>query len=244
VQISVKADVESVKAQLLYLQNEGVRKAAARALNNTAFAARKDLQAILPQVFDRPTRWTLNAPWVEKARPGRAYRLAATVSLQGKFLPSTRESFLAPHIDSGPRKPKRMEVLLRARGVLGANEYLVPSQFQRLDAYGNVPRSVVQKVLANLQAHFDPHQRTPIGGARSGKKKAEYYFTRKGVRGQRLTAIWQRFPGGHAVPAFIVVSSAPKYRKRLPFAKIVKVAIDRVWPVEFERQVSSEIHHR
>ena len=265
-QIGVKADVDAVRMKLLYLQNEGVRKAAAVALNDTAFAARKDVQWFIGQVFDRPTPWTLNAPWVEKARPAH---LAAMVTLQGKNWRHRASAFeyLGPHMDAGPRSPKRMEKLLALemvrvteaaaiesartmgrgdrhdadRGLLGANEYLVPSKFQPLDQYGNVPRSVVQKILANLQAHFDPHQHTPWGGARGGKKKGEYYFTRRGVRGARLTAIWRRLSDNNAVPAFIVVTGAPRYRKRLPFEKIVQAAVARVWPVEFERQVLAEI---
>ena len=239
-QIGVKADVDAVRMKLLYLQNEGVRKAAAVALNDTAFAARKDVQWFIGQVFDRPTPWTLNAPWVEKARPAH---LAAMVTLQGKNWRHRASAFeyLGPHMDAGPRSPKRMEKLLADRGLLGANEYLVPSKFQPLDQYGNVPRSVVQKILANLQAHFDPHQHTPWGGARGGKKKGEYYFTRRGVRGARLTAIWRRLSDNNAVPAFIVVTGAPRYRKRLPFEKIVQAAVARVWPVEFERHVLAEI---
>jgi hypothetical protein len=74
-QISVKADVASVKAQLHYLQNEAVTQAAARALNRTAtqvqsaavkeISARtglkqKDVRLVL-RVVVRATRWRLTS---------------------------------------------------------------------------------------------------------------------------------------------------------------------------------------
>ena len=119
-----------------------------------------------------PTAFTLNAPFVERARRNN---LTATVTLQGKFINDIEKSFLAPQVRGGARRPKRMEQLLRSRVLLGPDEFLVPSKFQPLDSFGNVPRSAIQKILANLQAHFDPHQRTPTGGARGGKKKANTF---------------------------------------------------------------------
>ena len=214
-----------------------VPRGAERALNNVAWAARTDLQKHMQQVFDRPTKFTLNAPYVEKARRNH---LTATVTLQGKFINEIEKSFLAAQVLGGARKPKRMEQLLRSRGLIGNDEFLVPSKFQPLDAFGNVPRSVVQKVLANLQANFDPKQNTPTGGARGGKKKGEYFFTRKGIRGAHLTAIWRRTGAGNAVPAF-VVTRAPKYRKRLAFEATVNRTVIEKWPREFERAVSYEI---
>ena len=95
----------------------------------------------------------------------------------------------------------------------------------------------MQRVLANLQAARDVYSRTPSGGARGGKKKAEFFFTRKGVRGQRHTMIWQTFgaKGKHnAVPAFIVVSSAPKYRKRFDQQKVVEGVVAMRFPAEFD----------
>jgi hypothetical protein len=137
-------------------------------------------------------------------------------------------------MDGSVRGAKGLERLLRSRGILAANEFLVPSQSQKLDQYGNVPRGTIQKILANLQASFDPHSRTPSGGARGGKKKADYFFTRTGIRGARLTAIWQRFPSGHAVPAFIVVKSAPQYKKRFDLDQVVKRVVETSFKQAFE----------
>lgn len=214
-----------------------IPRATERALNNTAFTARADLQTHMRAVFDRPTAFTLNAPFVERARRNN---LTATVTLQGKFINDIEKSFLAPQVRGGARRPKRMEQLLRSRVLLGPDEFLVPSKFQPLDSFGNVPRSAIQKILANLQAHFDPHQRTPTGGARGGKKKGEYFFTRAGIRGARLTAVWRRTGAGNAVPAF-VVTRASKYRKRLAFEATVNRTVVEKWPREFERAISYEI---
>ncbi len=235
--IDVRADVREVERMLGRIGRDIVPKGTERALNNVSFAGREALQQHMQQVFDRPTQFTLNAPFVNRAR---RHNLTAEVTLQGKFINDIEKSFLAAQVRGGARKPKRMEQLLRSRGMLGADEFLAPSKFQPLDAFGNVPRSVVQKVLANLQANFDPKQNTPTGGARGGKKKGEYFFTRKGIKGARLTAIWRRTGAGNAIPAF-VVTRAPKYRKRLAFEATVNRAVIEKWPREFERAVAYEI---
>ena len=137
---------------------------------------------------------------------------------------------------SGTTRPaKRLEGLLRAKGLIGSNEFVVPSKAQKLDQYGNVSRGAIQKIIANLKISFDPHTNTPTGGARGGKKKAEYYFTRRGICGQTITAIWHRYQGGRASPAFIVVSGAPKYRKQLDIPKIVDTSVRKNFPAAFAR---------
>ena len=125
--ISVQADVREVERMLGRIGRDIVPRGAERALNNVAWAARTDLQKHMQQVFDRPTKFTLNAPYVEKA--GRNH-LTATVTLQGKFINEIEKSFLAAQVLGGARKPKRMEQLLRSRGLIGNDEFLVPSKFQ------------------------------------------------------------------------------------------------------------------
>ena len=260
-EISVLVDVDSVQRQLLYLQNQGVRKAAALALNDTAFAARRDVQGVMRRVFDRPTPWTLNVPFVTKARPNSLWasvdvlgrfkryneRGAATGIYDKPYGESEDKSFLSPHIEGGPRSAKRLEVLLRRFDMLGPNEFVVPSKYMRLDGYGNISRGTIQQITANLRINMDSLNNTKGGVDTSGGKskaarnRTQFYFTRRGVRGQKHSIIWQRFTRGHAVPALIVVSGAPRYRNRFPFAETAQATVARVWPVEFERQVLSEI---
>lgn len=241
-QISIKSDFAKLQRDLLLDQRQ-VPYAASIAINDCLKLGDKAVEEEMKRVFDRPTRWTLNSYRVLKW--SKKTDLTGVVGFKdvdykggpGGGPLSAAGVYLQPHMDGGPRSAKRLEVLLRARGLISSGEFLVPSQFVKLDQYGNVPRGTVQKMLANLQASFDPYTRTPSGGARGGKKKADYFFTRRGVRGQRLTAIWQNFGAAaqhHAVPAMIVVTSAPQYKKRFDHVMPVQRVVDQNFRQKFD----------
>lgn len=223
-EISVKADVQDAIRQLRLIGSEIVPKAAAAALNDTAFGGRRDAQEEMKQVFDRPTRWTLNAPWVEKARSSN---LVSVVNLQGKAYKSTDAyAYLNPQIEGGPRPAKRSEKLLRARGILPPDMFIVPGTGARMDSHGNMSRGQMQQILAQVRAHFDPHQRTPQG------RGTEYFHAiLAGTNG-----IWRRRAGG-VVPVLVFVKQ-PQYRARFRFYDVVERSVERNWRRNFEQQIS------
>lgn len=241
--IDVRGDFLAARRMLGALSAE-VPRAVARALNDTGFTVRKDIQAEMRRVFKGPTPWALNAYIVVKATPSK---LTTMVSAQEKAEKSVAAlAFLGPNIKGGPRSPKRFEILLRKAGYLAADEFLVPSRFMKLDDFGNVPRSEIQKILSNLRAHFDPRQNTPLGGARRGRKKTEYFWHRRGGgfgsrRGMQMTAIWRRTSAGNAVPAFIV-TRAPFYTPRFDPEWVAGLTIKAVWPRELSRQLGTAIN--
>lgn len=237
--INVRHDIKKLTEHLTWLQKEQIPYATALAINESLKKAAPAVKAEMQQVFDRPTPWTLNSyrilKYAQKRAPTGVVGFKDMENIGGRGTPAGK--YLQPQMAGGPRPAKGLELLLRARGILGNNEFLVPSKFMKLDQYGNVSRGTVQKILANLQATRDVYSRTPSGGARGGKKKAEFFFTRKGVRGQRHTMIWQTFgaKGKHnAVPALIVVKAAPQYRKRFDQQAVVERVVAQSFPVEFD----------
>lgn len=253
-QIDVRHDLEDLKRTLSNQQKEQVPYATSLAINACLKKSQQAVKSEMQRVFDRPTPYTLNSYVVMKgARKNSLFGIIgfktqrifdASGQFTGSFTsfeeevnnPRMASTYLRPQMQGGPRPAKGLENLLRARGLLSANEFLVPSRFQKLDQYGNVSRGTIAKIVANLQAARDIYSRTPSGGARGGKKKAEYFFTRAGVRGQRLTAIWQSFGarGNHnAIPAFIVVSSSPKYKKRFDQMIVVQRIVQQNFALEF-----------
>jgi hypothetical protein len=253
--INVKHDIKKLTEHLTWLQKEQIPYATAVAINACLAQIKPAVQAEMLDVFDKPTPYTLNSYMVMKGAKKNSlfgivgFKTQRIFNEAGKFTggfttadeeksnPRLASTYLQPQMRGGIRPAKGLELLLRARGILGNNEFLVPSKFMKLDQYGNVSRGTVQKILANLQATRDPYSRTPSGGARGGKKKAEFFFTRKGVRGQRHTMIWQTFgrKGKHnAVPAFIVVSAAPQYRKRFDQQVVVERVVAMRFPAEFD----------
>jgi hypothetical protein len=239
--ISVKGDMNAALRHIRFVRTEQIPYATKLAIDDVLKQAGPAVKAHMAGVLDRPTAWTLNSfrvlKWAKKKDPTGVIGFK---DMGYKGGPSGKAGsaagmYLQPLMGGAPRPAKRLESLLRARGLLGSNEFIVPSSAQRLDAFGNVSRGVLQKIIANLQASFDPLNRTPSGGARGGKKKAEYYFTRRGIRGQTITAIWHRLPGGHAFPAFIVVSGAPKYKKQLSIDKTVETSVRKNFQAAFAR---------
>lgn len=233
-QISVKHDVRAI-AGLLSAHSRQVPFAASKAINAVLKTSAPAVKAEMQRVFDRPTPWTLNSYRVLKW--AKKYDLTGIVGFKdmglgtvlGGHSTSAAGSYLQPQMRGGTRPQKRLETLLVKRGILVPSEYLVPSTSQQLDQYGNVSRGVIQKILANLQASTDVYSQTPRGGARGGAKKAEYFYSRS----KRLRAIWRRI-GRHAVPVFIVVRSAPKYKKIFDHVAIVQAEVKRRFSNEFK----------
>jgi len=247
IRIDVRADIHKAARELGLLRAQ-VLPIAAKAINVSMAKADVAVKAEMQRVFDRPTPWTLKSYRIlkyAKPAPGKLFGIVGFKDFgalggegKGQRNTSLASYYLQPQMAGGPRPAKGLEREMRAVGMLGNNEFLVPSRFMKLDQYGNVGRGVVNAVRANLRTmRFDPASQTPRGGPRrkvSAKKFSMFYFTRRGVRGQRLTAIWQRFTGGHAVPAFIVVAAAPSYRKRFDQAPVVQREVDKNFRPEFE----------
>jgi hypothetical protein len=234
-QISVKHDVRAIVG-LLSAHSRQVPFATSQAINAILKTSAPAVKAEMQRVFDRPTPWTLNSYRVLKWANKRdltgivGFKDMGPGSALGGHSTSAAGSYLQPEMKGTVRPQKRLEVLLTRRGILTPGEFLVPSTSQQLDQYGNVSRGVIQKILANLQASTDVYSQTPKGGARGGKKKAEYFYskTKSGMR-----AIWRSI-GRHAVPAFIVVRAAPKYKKIFDHVAIVQGEVTRRFSTEFK----------
>lgn len=244
--IDIRADVKSATRELNRVQREQVPFATSKAINEVLKTAAPAVKDEMRRVFDRPTPWTLNSYRVLKWANKRS--LTGVVGFKdmdykggpGGKASSAAGAYLQPHMQGGARAPKGLELLLRRRGLLGATEFVVPSSYVPRDRFGNVSRGTIQKILANVGALTDAHSNTPTGGARGGKKKSEYFFTRRGVRGARLTAIWQR-RADTAIPVFIVVSGAPTYRRVFDHAKVVQTEVNRRFAGEFQKALAFAI---
>ena len=176
----------------------------------------------MKRAFDRPTRWTFNAAWV------RSYAGVVTeIGLQGKAVKSTDAyAYLDPQIHGGPRPAKRSEKLLRDRGILPPGMFIVPGAGARMDSHGNMSRGQMQQILAQVRAHFDPYQRTPLN------RRTEYFHAIiAGTNG-----IWRRRAGG-MVPVLVFVKQ-PQYRARFRFYSVVERAVEQNWRKNFEQQIS------
>lgn len=121
-----------------------------QALNDTGFAARRELQAEMHRVFDRPTPWILNSVQVDKATRDRPVCTIRFAYRGGKGVDPN--SVLQAEILGGLRNNKRFERALQNKGLLLPGQAAVPSRACPLDAYGNVSGSFIVRMLSVLQA--------------------------------------------------------------------------------------------
>lgn len=209
-----------------------VRFATAVAMTRTARAIKEELVGEMRSKFDRPTPYTLNALAV---KPARRDDLSAEVFLKNsasKAIPASK--FLAPQILGGSRRHKRFERSLEAAGLLPKGMQAVPGQAAKLDAYGNMSRGQIVKILSYLRASADPTQNRGAGRGRGSRRMEEYFVARPRSRAGHLRpGIYLRTPDG---PRPVVIYVQPgRYRVRFDFAGVAaRVAAER-FPAEMER---------
>lgn len=114
-QFKVTADTQQVKRFLSSAQKRQIPFAMAGAINDTAFAAQKELSKQTAKKFDRPTKFTQKAFAVKKATKRNLTGLV--------FVKAIQERYLKHQIFGGERKAKLVSVPV---GV-------------KLNAFGNIP---------------------------------------------------------------------------------------------------------
>lgn len=239
-------------SRLSDLEKRQLPFATMQALNDAMFAVRDAWQKAVPQVFEQPTPFTMNAVLYKKATKDN---LVAEVFLRDEMRDGTPPArYLATQAQGGAREEKPVEFLLRNAGLIGANEYLVPAKGFPLDAFGNVPGGIVNAMLSDLQAARDPLNRsTPESRAKRGRRKDAskrgVYFMSGGAAGGGRTshlpkAIFQRtaFGAGSAIRMlFIVVNGAPRYRKRFDGEALARATFHAAFPKAFNLRLSAAL---
>lgn len=220
------------------------------ALNKTAYVMRDRLKEKITQVFDRPTPYTQRALWVRKANKNR---LEAEVKLKdfgGKGTAATK--YLWPQVHGGKRQQKRYEKALSRVGPTG---YYVPAGGAKIDAYGNMSRGEIVKLMSYLEAFSEqgfranstPNTRARMARNRVGKhgykqiNGVQYFFSRgkgsmSGNREQTLTAgVWAK-KGIHGVdvkPVLFLTKNDPSYMPLLPFYETAEEVYSKHFESEY-----------
>lgn len=214
-----------LRGALAEISDRRFNAALATGLTKTAVAVRDEVRAALPRVFDRPTPYTLNSMFVKGAT---AQTLEAKVWFKddrGSSNGGTPATYyLLPNVEGGLRRAKRLEVALRAAGVIPDGWRIIPGQGARLDSYGNIDRGQIVQVLSQLRIQllagttrnmsFDA--RSQIRAQR--KAGGRFFVVRPGGKMQPGVYLRDMF-GRNITPVFIFVSGA-QYRKRFDFAGI------------------------
>jgi len=210
--------------------------ATSNALNTTIFKI-KDLEVQeMSHVFDRPTRFTLNALFVKRAT---AQDLTAMVFLKeglGKL------HYLRPQIYSGARPLKGFEKMLRQAGFLPSGMFAVPGSAAKLDANGNMSRGQLMQVMSALKLAERTAGYSANRTAASVKRKrgkVPLFFVGKPGGGRLPLGVWQsfRFGVGTAVKPVLIFVKQPTYKKLFKFFEVAERIAAKAFPLHLEREL-------
>lgn len=250
--IRVAIDPQNILGrQLTELETRQVPFATMQAINGTAFETRQRWAEVMPRVFDRPTPLTQKAVLYNKATKQRPY---ADIFLRDEAFKGTPPAkYLRTQVEGGSRRRKGIENRLAARGILPAGMFVVPGKFAPLDAYGNVPGSVLNQILSQIGARFDPLQnetdasrgRRKRRQRRQGQADTDYIALTS--KGRRRAGIYQRVKfnfGGkikHAIRPVLIFVSKAVYRPRFHIFDIARKVFARRYPEQFRQSLATAV---
>ena len=251
--ISRTGNVADVIASARNIPTGVIPYAAATALTRTAKAGQAEIVAKMPSVFDRPTRYTLNALRIQ---PATKDKLTASVSVKNQVSSGTRpESYLLPEVQGGPRSEKRFERALRYSGILSAGQRVMPGDATALDANGNVSAREISRVLSTLKkvkATSSTRDRKTGKKLKKGRALANDLFVGQPMSGTgplarpragTVQGIYRR-EGRRIRPLFIFTNNVPAYRRRLDFDGTVERVVRERFAKEFNAAAQSILTRR
>ena len=229
--------LQGFKAALKRIESDDkqVRFAGSKALNIVSKRSVDFQKRDMKLVFDRPTRFIVNSLRVSQfsSKTRQEARVGFKDVFQSIRFDPVADTLL-PHIDGGTRRPKRSELRLRRFGILKQNEHLVPSRTAPLDRFGNIRKGVMQRILSDLGSFSD----RGFDGNRKGNAKRQYVFGRVGsTKGIfRVRGGASRLATNQWSLIFLIVSRAPRYRKRFNFFDNAERFVEKNIVSEFEKQ--------
>lgn len=220
-------NIAEVKAALGRLVKDQVPQATAWALNATAYDAFGHLQKTMGEVFDRPTRWTLNAFHVWRADK---HTLQAVVTER----PSVgKRHYLKVLGTGGPRPAKGFESLIAARTGMNVGA-AIPAKAATLDQHGNWSSGQRNQVLSALGAGRDvgfTSNQTARSRARN-KKRAQYFVPKAGSN--LPPGVYKREPGSDEMEMVLLFTGRPaKYKKMIDYHDVIIAKAAEVYQAHF-----------
>ena len=177
---------KAVQDVLAKLSGPQARVAYAKALNDTGFQVRREMQAALRSSFDRVTPWVEKSPKVFAATPDKlSVAVAPTISTNAWFrggkVGVDPQDVLQAQEFGGRRRDKKSEVVLRRSGWLppGYQTAIPKDPFPGSeDGRGNIKGPFIRSVLSYLQAFEE------LGHTQNMKKGARERVERGGTKRQ------------------------------------------------------------
>lgn len=190
IHINVKVDIDDIARQYGVAERQ-VDFGAARGLTWTGQEVKRAEELEIATVISNPTNWTRRSVYL---KPATKRDLRAVVWLKGD---PYKQHPMLPLIEGGGRPMKRFERRLQMLGYMRTNERAVPGEAATVDAYGNMSRGLIVKILSQLRtAVVQGDFSNASQSKRSRAKRANVqYFASAGTGGPR-SAFAGRSKGG------------------------------------------------
>jgi hypothetical protein len=234
--VAARWDSRNLDVLLARLGPKQMQFATALMLTRTGGHVKAAEEAEMPRAFDRPTPFTLHSVFLKPATKSHLEALVWFKDWAPKGTPAGE--YLKAEVFGGERKQKRFEKGLVAAGLLKGGQELVPASGVPLDAFGNVPRTIYNRILSQLHAQNDRAQNeTARSRARNPKNRSSggrYFF---GDPGHRGIGIWERFTFavGSAIRPVFIATTPPVYHERFAFFSVAEQAVEANYMTEFDR---------
>jgi hypothetical protein len=200
--------------------------AMSQAANKLASLGVAALQDEMRHVFDRPTRWILNGIYAYKGTKNDPHGEIFVKDFGGKGAGTSAEKVLSAEILGGSRNLKRFEKALGYR--LGGAQFVVPGRGAKLDSYGNIARSQIQKILSALgAAEMTSGYQANRTSASARRHRNEVFFVATSHRNGKALGVYQVVSKGHVEPVLIFTRKTPTYRTRLDFYAVIRRTVDK-----------------
>ena len=185
-------------------------------LNKTIFAVEKDLKMIMPQVFDKPTKYLIDNAF---AISDKATETNPAVAIGLNKLLGQR--ILAPHILGIEREDRPSEIKMKSKNIIGALMQTVSAKGLR-NASGNMNLNKFKQLEGKLFTSFPITART--------KHLAQ-------------PGIYKRKNKNKKIEPFVLFTDKKiKYKKRFDFKKIVSELTSKHFQSKFVEAYKSEIN--
>lgn len=151
---NVSLDINPLIKSLDALKLVQVPFATSLALNAIAKDVRDAEKEEMKKVFDNPVPFTLNSVKIPKYSTKKDLEVRIQISEDGPK-GNAPADYLLPVIKGGAAYATRFQKSLRAKGVLTAGQFAIPTQsdFLKTNKYGNVRPSMYSDILSDQQAY-------------------------------------------------------------------------------------------
>jgi hypothetical protein len=222
IRLDVQTDIARALRDLAWLRPEEMANIVAHGLNRTMRTIRAEEKRNMEQVFDNPTRFTLNSFFTVPATP---HHLAVEIRLKNdgsRGIPAAK--YLFPEVYGGSRRFKGFEVALQAMSVLPSGMYAMPAGDAPLDAFGNISGGFLRRILSKLR-QAGQEANNPTGRTRRRSATTRQVFASDGSRGLPA-GIYER--QGRTLKILIkFVDKQPHYEKRFNFHEVAERVAQR-----------------